>query len=412
MQSNLSSRTGRIGIAGTQLIFERLGCIFREQPIEDYGIDAHVEFIEKGQATGKLIALQIKSGDSWFQEKNGNNIIFRGNNEHLEYWENHSLPVIVVLYKDSENTAYWQAVNNNTVQRTNKGWKLLIPLDRQVNSHTLEQLKKLSQKIISAREYTELSLQDKSHSQAKRYSAKILLNREFTKDDIIQIIKDVTNRLKNREYYSNKQLEKRWHDKEAHVIWIYLYLSPEDYHNRANWICMTQWISKKLSPEFAPIQLDGETIDEDIVVKWNENCQEISRISRLYELPKEKFLDLMMKLADLIMEIVTQIENVINQYNSGEIDETRYMSLMSNFESKVTKLYFEATDIGSAPIECRYLSQQFQNLAAITDNLVLPFSDRGLKTWDKAARKNLVQMYLRDYHKELQKFDFEFEKIN
>lgn len=174
MQSPLSSRTGRIGIAGTQLIFEDLGCIFREQPIEDYGIDAHVEFIEKDQATGKLIALQIKSGDSWFKETNGNNIIFRGNNEHLEYWQNHSLPVIVVLYKHSEKTAYWQAVNNNTVQRTEKAWKLLIPLDRQVNSHALEQLKKLSQKIISAREYTELSLLDQSHGQAKRYAAKIL----------------------------------------------------------------------------------------------------------------------------------------------------------------------------------------------------------------------------------------------
>ncbi|MEG4628553.1 DUF4365 domain-containing protein [Microcoleus sp. AR_TQ3_B6] len=409
MQSPLSSRTARIGIAGTQLIFEDLGCIFREQPIEDYGIDAHVEFIEKEQATGKLIALQIKSGDSWFKEKNGNNIIFRGNNEHLEYWQNHSLPVIVVLYKHSERTAYWQAVNNNTVQRTKQGWKLLIPLDRKVNFQALEQLKKWSQKIISPREYTELSLQDKSHGQAKRYAAHILLNREFTKDDIIQVIKDLTNKLKNREYYINKQREERWRNTQAHVIWIYLYLSPEDCH-RANWICMTQWISKKLSP--APIQLDGETIDGDIVVKWNEDCQERSRISRLYELPKEKFLDLMMKLADPIREIVTQIENVINQYNSGEIDEARYMSLMSSFESQVTKLYFEATDMGSAPLECRDLSQQFQNLAAITHNLVLPFSDHGLKTWDKAARKNLVQMYLRDYHKELQKFDFEFEKIN
>jgi len=410
MQSPLSSRTARIGITGTQLIFANLGCIFREQPIEDYGIDAHVEFIEKERATGKLIALQIKSGDSWFKEKKGNNIIFRGNNEHLEYWQNHSLPVIVVLYKHSEKTAYWQAVNNNTVQRTQKGWKLLIPLDRQVNFQALEQLKRLSQKIISAREYTELSLEDMSHGQAKRYAAKILLNREFTKDDIIQAIKDVTNRLKNREYYTNKQLEERWRNTEAHVIWIYLYLSPEDCH-RANWICMTQWISKKLSP--APIQLDGETIDGDIVVKWNEDCQERSRISRLYELPKEEFLDLMMKLADPIREIVTQIENVINQYNSGEIDEARYMSLMSNFESQVTKLYFEATDIGSAPIECRDLSQQFQNLAEMAHTFVSPFSEGNLETWDKAARKNLVPMiYLRDYHKELQKFDFELGKIN
>jgi hypothetical protein len=411
MQSHPSSRTGRIGINGTGLIFERLGCIFREQPIEDYGIDAHVEFIENGQATGKLIALQIKSGDSFFKEKKGNNIIFRGNNEHLEYWQNHSLPVIVVLYKDSENTAYWQAVNNNTVQRTKQGWKLLIPLDRQVNSHALEQLKKLSQKIISPREYTVLSLQDVSHDLAKRYAAHILLNRDFTKDDIIPVIKDVTNSLKNREYYRNQQHEERWRNTEAHVIWIYLYLSP-DCHNRDNWICMTQWISKKLSPHFAPIQLDGETIDGDIVVKWNEDYQEISRKSRLYELPKEKFLDLMMKLADAIRGIFTQIENVINQYNSGEIDEARYMSLMSNFESQVTKLCVEATEIGSAPIECRDLSQQFQNLAEMAHTFVSPFSEGNLKTWGKAARNLAPMIYLRDYHKELQKFDFELGKIN
>lgn len=133
MQSNPNSRTGRIGIAGTQLIFERLGCIFREQPTEDYGIDAHVEFIENGKATGNLIALQIKSGYSWFKEKKGDNIIFRGNNSHLEYWQNHSLPVIVVLYNDSEQTAYWQAVNNQNIQNTKNNWKLLIPVSQKIN---------------------------------------------------------------------------------------------------------------------------------------------------------------------------------------------------------------------------------------------------------------------------------------
>jgi hypothetical protein len=34
------SRTGRIGVSATQFFFEKLGFIFREQPIEDYGIDA------------------------------------------------------------------------------------------------------------------------------------------------------------------------------------------------------------------------------------------------------------------------------------------------------------------------------------------------------------------------------------
>ncbi len=41
------SRTERLGVSATQLFFVKLGFIFREQPIEDYGIDAHIEVIRK-----------------------------------------------------------------------------------------------------------------------------------------------------------------------------------------------------------------------------------------------------------------------------------------------------------------------------------------------------------------------------
>ncbi len=127
MKANSNSRIGRIGVAGTQLIFERLGWIFREQSVEDYGIDAHVEVVENAKATGRLIALQIKSGESWFKEKTSSGFVFRGDREHLEYWKNHSLPVIVVLYHDGEKIAYWQVVNSSNVKKTNKAWKLVIP---------------------------------------------------------------------------------------------------------------------------------------------------------------------------------------------------------------------------------------------------------------------------------------------
>ena len=60
MKSDKQSRIGRIGVSATQLFFEKLGFIFREQPIENYGIDANIEVVENEQATGKLIALQIK----------------------------------------------------------------------------------------------------------------------------------------------------------------------------------------------------------------------------------------------------------------------------------------------------------------------------------------------------------------
>jgi hypothetical protein len=46
--------------------------------------------------TGKLIALQIKSGESFFK-KRGNNYVFYGEIRHLEYWTKFSLPVFLIL---------------------------------------------------------------------------------------------------------------------------------------------------------------------------------------------------------------------------------------------------------------------------------------------------------------------------
>lgn len=68
---------GRQGIHKCGLVFSELGFIFREQTIGDYGIDAIIEAREGDYLSGKLIAVQIKSGESYFSEINDNYVIFR-----------------------------------------------------------------------------------------------------------------------------------------------------------------------------------------------------------------------------------------------------------------------------------------------------------------------------------------------
>lgn len=77
----------RIGVSSTEKIINQLGMIFREQPTDDYGIDAQIETMENGCATGKLIAVQIKSGESYFNEITNDYIIYRGERKHYEYFE-------------------------------------------------------------------------------------------------------------------------------------------------------------------------------------------------------------------------------------------------------------------------------------------------------------------------------------
>ena len=88
----------RVGVSGVSSIFEKIGYAFREQSVEDYGIDAIVEERSNNGLTGKLIGVQIKSGESFFKEVKENKVIFRGKMRHYEYWTHYSLPVIIVLY--------------------------------------------------------------------------------------------------------------------------------------------------------------------------------------------------------------------------------------------------------------------------------------------------------------------------
>ena len=127
----------RTGVYACGNLFTRNGFIFREQPIADYGIDAIIEAKEDGYATGKMIAVQIKSGESYFSEIEEDSVIFRVDEKHRNYWINHSLPVIVMLYSPSKNECIWEIANKQTLISCNKNWKVKIPKNQTIeNAHS------------------------------------------------------------------------------------------------------------------------------------------------------------------------------------------------------------------------------------------------------------------------------------
>lgn len=138
--------TEREGVSYVQLIVtEELHWLFREQNPSDYGIDAQLEIARDGKVTGKLIALQIKAGESYFKEKTCEGYIYRGNIEHLEYWLKHSLPVIIILYEPKKKQCLWQVVHKNHVKRTKKGWKLLVPEKQKFSLSSADHIEKIAE---------------------------------------------------------------------------------------------------------------------------------------------------------------------------------------------------------------------------------------------------------------------------
>lgn len=129
----MANSTEREGVYHCGKIAARNSWMFREQPVDDVGIDAHMELMESSGEAKQLLALQIKLGTSWFKEKKDDYIIFRDINERqYNYWTTNSLPCIVVLYNPDDSMCIWQKLTTETVEKTNggkgKGFFVKVPL--------------------------------------------------------------------------------------------------------------------------------------------------------------------------------------------------------------------------------------------------------------------------------------------
>lgn len=122
-----SEDKGNIGIDKLSIAIRTMGYKFRRQLESDYGIDAHIEIRENEQyPTGKLIGVQVKTDKSDCTEAK-DHYNFNSDYEHLNYWLNHSLPVIIVHYDIEKDILNWVQVKEDKITRNKKSWSIKIP---------------------------------------------------------------------------------------------------------------------------------------------------------------------------------------------------------------------------------------------------------------------------------------------
>jgi hypothetical protein len=97
--------TERSGIAFVQSIVEKANCIFEHISLEnDVGNDCFIEFFTDNIATSFCVFSQIKSGISY---KDNKGYYLPTDNDHIEYWANHLMPVIGIVYDPEMAKAFW-----------------------------------------------------------------------------------------------------------------------------------------------------------------------------------------------------------------------------------------------------------------------------------------------------------------
>ena len=86
-----------------------MSAIWRPTPNHDIGIDGQIEFLEPNTniSTGHVVAVQSKSGPSYFSHEDDKSFKYYPEERHRRYWKKLKIPVLLVLHNpDNDLTLF------------------------------------------------------------------------------------------------------------------------------------------------------------------------------------------------------------------------------------------------------------------------------------------------------------------
>src|SRR5215467_3102374 len=102
---------GQIGETAVQLRFLTMGFQFDVRSRLEAGIDGIAEVMDKGRPLAHMIAVQIKSTEAGkYASEDASGFTYLLRTEDLAYWSGTNLPLVVVLYRKSDETFFWKEV--------------------------------------------------------------------------------------------------------------------------------------------------------------------------------------------------------------------------------------------------------------------------------------------------------------
>jgi hypothetical protein len=400
----LKEITDRIGVHKVGLAFlQEFGWIEREQPISDYGIDMHIEIVENGIPTGQLIAVQIKSGESYFNKIREGKIIYRGKKRHLDYWQFHSIPVLIVLYHPKDDKIYWEKILVKNTIDTGKGWKIGIPM---TNVLSVESKTEIEKYYYNRNHFITFKISDNSFGIARRVSAKIIVeNKGTSKSSMERMIPFLVEEMKESDYFSNERNRMFFEGKQADVVLLFFYNNIQQA-TRGLPFCRASWSNEDCESKL-DIPNPDNTIN-DIRIKW-DSLHELFKESFIEkEMGKGTYLDLANETHRSSKEIYNSIRSNLDTYLI-DLDFSRLKDEILKFGNKIDlmdnrinfKDYF-------TPLECIELDKLITIVIIYLSNILLVIRD---KTRSEENMVVMIKSALEDCKGNLKYIEYEFRKI-
>jgi hypothetical protein len=102
---------GEIGEAAVRLRFLNMGFQFDGRSRLEAGVDGIAEVMDKGKPLARMIAVQVKAREeSRYASEDDNGFSYLLHPDDLTYWRGSNLPIVLVLYRKSDETYFWKEV--------------------------------------------------------------------------------------------------------------------------------------------------------------------------------------------------------------------------------------------------------------------------------------------------------------
>ena len=388
----------------------RLGYLFREQPVLDVGLDAHIERGEADRATGELIGLQIKGGPSWLNEIDGNHFVHRPSRRHGDYWRSHTLPVLVCLCDPATDTVYWQVVTAETLVETGTNYKIHVPFSNTLSDPSAAGLlAEHSSQTVPLSQYAVQEESDKSHGLAKRCSLKVTLNCPVTRATVASIVRQVTSEARNSTHHRSDLSREAWEGRETNIVWTFVYPTPDDLASN-NYFCRAIWVSEE-QDRASLFGTRGENIGQGVTCQWNDSYESTAGFIKDRRLTKGEFLISLNRILDLarpvLHELATDINSMIHEQQSQA-----FLDHSQPARSLIDDLYVQSGNIGFAPYECLDADGLFHSFMAELQNLSLYYSQRGLAMWPHGNRQIQSKRSIGRAQQHLAHLEYELKKLH
>lgn len=380
---------------GVNLLGQRVleaGHIFREQSVSDYGIDAQIEIKDGAKATGRLIAVQIKSGRSFFSNEGQNGFLHYVSNRHRDLWINHSLPVILVLCDLDERDCYYEIVSDETCVRTDKRWKIQVPKKKTITTASSLDLVSIASPIVAASNYSIHTEQDQSHAKARRVSLDIVVhpgNKPVNKPLLGAIVRAALKDGQSSQYHRDEASERVLGGRPIDVVWGFVYLRDIDRES-ASWVCRFQWISPSLEAASRPRTFEGEQDGSGLAIDWKNNKE----LPTLLDERRASKADYLKNVDHLLAQLPDVHKCLASLLECGDQSPhaTGFTALAEGFESMWDGSF-------AAPSECQRLNQAIQELLATVGNAGLIWAQR------TSRGHSQIRLLMIGYRDELDRLD-------